>query len=113
MGITLSNISNQNLKKSLSFEDGIKSYDLAYVLFTSDSCYGCTRIEKTLYEIGKQGPRIFLVHIEGNDKLCEKYTITKTPTVVVFEKGKIKAHLIGVYPESKYFSYMQSPVISS
>jgi len=83
-----------------------KDNELVYVLFHSKTCDHCLDVEKYIYEIGKKGIPIHLVNIIGNEDLCLKYSITETPTVIVFKHGKIKAHLPGVFSENKYTSFI-------
>jgi len=92
---------------------GEKSNDTVFVLFHSKKCKYCLEVEKYIYEIGKLGFPIKLVNIKEEPDLCLKYSVMETPTVVVFQNGRIKAHLPGVHPESKYMSFINDDVIYS
>ena len=77
-------------------EETLKSKSKAVVLFYASWCPFSQRFLPTFEKYSKSRPESCL-RIVTDDKasLCEKYEVEVVPTVLVFEKGKVKKRLDG------------------
>ncbi len=84
------------------------------IVYTDKSCPACPGYMKIVNKAMKNNKKIKLVHIElGNNKdSCEKtadgHKITDTPTLLYFEKGKIKRTIIPTGDTKKDVSVIQN-----
>ena len=77
-------------------DDILKSKDRVVVLFYASWCPFSQRFLPVFEKYAKDKPRTCL-RIVTDDKasLCEKYSVDVVPTVLLFEKGKIRKRLDG------------------
>ena len=78
-------------------DDVLKSKDRVVVLFYASWCPFSQRF-LPVFEKYAQGQREKCLQVKTDDKasLCEKYSVDVVPTVLLFEKGKVKKRLDGV-----------------
>ena len=59
----------------------------------------------TLIDIAKNNENIKIATVDmddsENDEIIEKYEISATPTLIIFENGKVKETLVGAVNEDK------------
>ncbi len=72
----------------------IKEKEKAYVLFYASWCPHSQRFLPIFKEYAKSNPNeCLIVMIDFKKDLCEKYSIEYYPTVLLFQKGKVKKRL--------------------
>jgi thiol-disulfide isomerase/thioredoxin len=78
-------------------DDMLKSKDRVVVLFYASWCPFSQRFLPVFERYAKDKP-LMCLRIVTDDKasLCEKYSVEVVPTVLLFEKGKIRKRLDGV-----------------
>jgi len=78
-------------------DDTLKSKDRVVVLFYASWCPFSQRFLPIFEKYSQDKTRVCL-KIVTDDKasLCEKYSVDIVPTVLLFEKGKVKKRLDGV-----------------
>jgi thiol-disulfide isomerase/thioredoxin len=78
-------------------DDLLKSKDRVIVLFYASWCPFSQRFLPVFEKYAKDKP-VTCLRIVTDDKasLCEKYSVEVVPTVLLFEKGKVKKRLDGV-----------------
>jgi thioredoxin-like negative regulator of GroEL len=78
-------------------DDVLKSKDSVVVLFYASWCPFSQRF-LPIFEKYAQGKTQTCLRVKTDDKasLCEKYSVDVVPTVLLFEKGKVKKRLDGV-----------------
>lgn len=78
-------------------DDVLKSNDRVVVLFYASWCPFSQRF-LPIFEKYAQGQPQTCLRVRTDDKasLCEKYSVDVVPTVLLFEKGKVKKRLDGV-----------------
>lgn len=89
-----------------NFEEEILNSKKPVVLeFTSNSCPPCVAMLTTLIDIAKNNKDIQIATVDMDDdsssELIEKYEISATPTLIIFENGKVKDTLVGAVGESQ------------
>jgi thioredoxin 1 len=87
-------MSKVNVESGL--EEALKSKSKAVVLFYASWCPFSQRFLPKFEKYSKSKPENCL-RIVTDDKpiLCEKYEVDVVPTVLIFEKGKVKKRLDG------------------
>lgn len=80
--------------------------DLIFVSFGDVWCSVCKDLEYILKEIEKKDITVYRINIAENTDLLDKYSIEDIPTVVVFRKGKIAAHIPGLRRKEYYFKFI-------
>jgi len=85
------------LDVEFNFENKLNAKDRVIVLFYASWCPFSRRFLPTFRKFAEDKTRTCL-EIITDDKasLCEKYSIDVVPTVLLFEKGKVKKRLDGV-----------------
>jgi thioredoxin 1 len=78
-------------------DDLLKSKDAVVVLFYASWCPFSQRF-LPIFEKYARDKKQMCLQVKTDDKagLCEKYSVEVVPTVLLFEKGKIKKRLDGV-----------------
>jgi len=78
-------------------DDTLKSKDRVIVLFYASWC-PFSRMFLPIYEKYSHDNVHTCLQVKTDDKasLCEKYSVEVVPTILLFEKGKIKKRLDGV-----------------
>lgn len=77
-----------------NFDEQLKSKDKVYVLFHANWCPFCRAFMPAFEEYSRINPQGCLsVEIGDRPDLFEKYSVEYYPTVILFEKGKIKKRL--------------------
>jgi len=77
-----------------NLDEQLKSKDKVYVLFHANWCPFCRAFMPAFEEYSKVNPTGCLsVEIGDSPELFEKYSIDYYPTVILFEKGKVKKKL--------------------
>jgi len=78
-------------------DDVLKSKDRVVVLFYASWCPFSQRF-LPIFEKYAQNKTRTCLKVKTDDKasLCEKYSVDVVPTVLLFEKGKVKKRLDGV-----------------
>lgn len=89
-----------------NFEEKILNSKKPIVLeFTSNSCPPCVAMLTTLIDIAKNNKDIQIATVDMDDdsssELIKKYEISATPTLIIFENGKVKDTLVGAAGEDK------------
>lgn len=78
--------------------------------FTSNSCPPCVAMLTTLIDIAKNNKDIKIGTVDMNDDLSveiiKKYEISATPTIIVFENGKVKDTLVGAVNENQIMNVL-------
>ena len=75
-------------------EREIENKDRAFVLFYTTWCPFSQRFLPVFEEYAKENPqRCMSVIVDDRPDLCEKYGIAYYPTVLLFEKGKVRKRL--------------------
>jgi thioredoxin 1 len=79
------------------FDDTLRSKDRVFVLFYASWC-PFSRMFLPIYEKYSQDKAHTCLQVKTDDKasLCAKYSIEVVPTILLFEKGRIKKRLDGV-----------------
>lgn len=87
-------LSEKNFNKEV-----LESKNLVLVDFWAPWCGPCKMlapiIEELRKECKKKEIKIFKVNIDENPKIATKFHIMSIPTILIFEKGKIKQQMIG------------------
>ena len=78
-------------------DEALKSKDRVVVLFYASWCPFSQRFLPIFENYSKGNPQMCL-RVKTDDKasLCEKYSVDVVPTVILFERGKVKKRLDGV-----------------
>jgi len=78
-------------------DEALKSKDKLVVLFYASWCPFSQRF-LPIFEKYAKGNMQMCLRVKTDDKasLCEKYSVDVVPTVILFEKGKVKKRLDGV-----------------
>ena len=90
---------NSEKHKSISKEKGtlrsqIQNKDKAFVLFYATWCPFSQRFLPIYEEYSRSNPEECLsVIVDDAPELCEEYSIEFYPTVILFEKGKVRKRL--------------------
>ena len=73
--------------------------------FSSKSCPPCVAMLTTLIDIAKNNSDIKIVTIDTDSKksseLTEKYEVSATPTLIIFDNGKKKNTIVGATGEKE------------
>lgn len=93
-------VTDENFSKEV-----LKSDKPVVLEFTSKSCPPCVAMLTTLIDIAKNNENIKIATVDmddsENDEIIEKYEISATPTLIIFENGKVKETLVGAVNEDK------------
>lgn len=93
-------ISDDNFEKEI-----LNSKNPVILEFTSNSCPPCVAMLTTLIDIAKNNKDIKIGTVDMDDhsstQIIEKYEISATPTIIVFENGKVKDTLVGAVNENQ------------
>jgi thiol-disulfide isomerase/thioredoxin len=83
------------LKKGKNtLQNEIKEKNKAYVLFYASWCPYSQQVLPIFQEYQKNNPKDCLsINIVDTPEVCEAYSIDYYPTVILFEKGKVKKRL--------------------
>lgn len=89
-----------------NFSEEVLKADKPVVLeFTSKSCPPCVAMLTTLIDIAKNNEDIKIGTIDmddsANEEIITEYEISATPTLIIFEDGKVKETLVGAVNEDK------------
>ena len=89
-----------------NFEDKILNSKKPVVLeFTSNSCPPCVAMLTTLIDIAKNNKDIQIATVDMDDddsaEIIKKYEISATPTLIIFDNGKVQDTLVGAVGESQ------------
>ena len=89
-----------------NFEKEILTANQPVILeFTSNSCPPCVAMLTTLIDIAKNNKDIKIGTIDMNDdssaQTIEKYEISATPTIIIFDNGNVKETLVGAVNENQ------------
>lgn len=92
-----------------NFESEILNSELPVILdFSSNSCPPCVAVLTTLIDIAKNNKDIKVATLNVDSEECEeiikKYPIEGTPTLMIFESGKVTSTLIGAMDADKILS---------
>lgn len=72
----------------------LKAKDKVYVLFYADWCPFSQRFLPVFEAYAKANPKgCMSVEISSDPEACDKYAVEYYPTVILFEKGKVKKRL--------------------
>ncbi len=87
-----------------NFEKEVLSSDKPVVLeFYSNMCPPCLTMIPTMINLAKNNKNIKVATVNNSDtntkEIVEKYEITATPTIIIFENGEIKNTFVGVISE--------------
>ena len=75
-------------------EGQLKGKDKAYVLFYAKWCPFSREFLPAFEEYARTNPKACVsVEISDKPELCDKYAVEYYPTVILFEKGKVKKRL--------------------
>lgn len=93
---------------SNSFSKEILEKDVALVDFYADWCGPCRMLSPVIEEIARENPEraIGKVNVDNEGDLALEYGVLSIPTLIVFEKGKEKARLVGVRPKEEIVAAM-------
>ncbi len=81
-------------KRKGTFQEEIKNKDRAFVLFYATWCPFSQRFLPIFEEYSKSNPKECLsVIVDEEPDVCEEYAIEYYPTVLMFEKGKVRKRL--------------------
>ena len=73
--------------------------------FTSKSCPPCVAMLTTLIDIAKNNNNIKVgtvdIDSDKSENLTTDYEVSATPTLIIFENGKVKNTLVGAVDEDK------------
>jgi thioredoxin len=87
-------MSKVNVESSL--DEALKSKSKAVVLFYASWCPFSQRFLPTFEKYSKSRPESCLrIVTDDKPRLCEKYEVDVVPTVLIFERGKVKKRLDG------------------
>ena len=87
-------MSKVNVESSL--DEALKAKSKAVVLFYASWCPFSQRFLPTFEKYSKSRPESCLrIVTDDKPRLCEKYEVDVVPTVLIFEKGKVKKRLDG------------------
>ena len=89
-----------------NFSEEVLESDKPFVLeFTSNSCPPCVAMLTTLIDIAKNNEDIKIGTIDmddsANDEIITEYEISATPTLIIFEDGKVNDTLVGAVNEDQ------------
>ena len=78
-------------------DDALKSLNRVFVLFYASWCPFSQRFLPIFEKYARDKTQMCL-QVKTDDKasLCEKYSVEVVPTVLLFQKGKVKKRLDGV-----------------
>ena len=80
--------------KDTGARDVIRGRERAYVLFYATWCPFSQRFLPIFEEYARSNPKECLkVIVDDEPEACEEYAIEYYPTVILFEKGKVKKRL--------------------
>ena len=90
----------ENIVTVYDFESIVEDKSLAFVLFTSETCKPCKDAYDVLNILAssdglKSSAYCCTILADGNAELCEQFSVTKTPTMVVLKEGRVIGHLVG------------------
>jgi thioredoxin-related protein len=81
--------------------------DFLMVMFTSALCNNCIYVQEILLEFRKNKVPVFFVEAVSINSVAKKYSVTVTPTVVVFKDKEIIAHIEGMQHRQRYVHYLR------
>jgi thioredoxin len=77
--------------------------------FGTDWCTPCKRLERVLLSIHESLPaRLAKVNVEDHPKIAEDLSVTKNPTLCLFDEGKLKARHEGYLSPEEVLTFVLS-----
>ena len=91
----------------MNLEDHIDSEKISTVLFLKESCEHCGEVFRLLKSVVKTFRiPLYIVWLENNGNLFDKYSVQLVPTCIVFREGRVYDILEGLGSEDEYRSLM-------
>ena len=93
--------------KGVEFDKEKDSLSISFVLFKDEFCSNCKDVEYILEEIKNLGAPVYKIDVNKHNDLLDKYSVSETPTVIVFRNGRILSVLAGAaHQKEEYLAYM-------
>lgn len=90
-------------------EKNINSMDEYYIYYFQPNCKDCKKISPYLIPLGeKQEEGFATINLVKYKQAWEKFEITKTPTIIYYNKGEEIKRLEGAYSEKKYKEFFEN-----
>ena len=80
------------------------------VEFYADWCGPCKVMKPIIEEVKKElegKVKIFVLNIESNPKLADKFTVLSLPTFVIYQNGKRVKTLVGIQKKEDLISLLK------
>jgi len=100
MNSTLSLDITQDNFDNLTFESSIP----VLVLFSASRCNVCKLLLPVLNEIAhdyKDKINVFLVNVDEQDSLVNRFRLKGIPTLLIFNNGEVKERITGFHPKKQ------------
>ena len=85
------------------FNDKITSFDKVLVDCYADWCGPCKMLAPIIEEIAANNDKcnFYKINVDSAGEIVEKYQIMSIPTLLLFEKGELKAKSVGLKSKSE------------
>lgn len=91
-----------------NFDEIIGGEKKVLIDFYADWCGPCRMVSPIIDEIAEENPEIQVckVNVDENPDLAGQFGVMSIPTLVVMEKGEIKAKSMGAKPKAQILSML-------
>ncbi len=78
--------------------------------FVATWCRPCRLMAPTVEKIEQEteGLRVFLIDTDAMEDFCEPFSITGTPTYILFEDGRERGRIVGYHDEDTFRRKLQN-----
>ncbi|MEM9571828.1 MAG: thioredoxin family protein [Pseudomonadota bacterium] len=92
-----------------NFECDIAKDPVAVVICWATYCGPCHRMRQTLEEVASRSTnfRAYAINIEEATTTAASYNVSGTPTLLLFEHGKLRAQRFGSLPANKLRAWIK------
>ncbi len=99
---------------SSNFDEEVASYKgKSVVVFSSDNCPVCKRMEPVLSSVVHEisGVKFCSVNTDASADLAQKFNVRSVPATIVFEKGQEKSRAVGLLGKREIFDMVSKGIV--